>query len=136
MKPTKRECGGCTLCCKLLAVPAIEKPQDKWCKHCTIGVGCAINGSEQRPEACGLFDCLWLQGYGDDNMRPDKSKVVMGMTSDGKSLVLYVDPSRPEAFREPAIDKTIDKLIANGMKVFVVCGDKRRMISNQNGEPT
>ena len=125
MKPTKRECGGCTLCCKLLAVPAIEKPQDKWCKHCTIGVGCAINGSEQRPEACGLFDCLWLQGYGSEDMKPDKSKVVMGMTKDGKNVVLYVDKGRPTAWREKSFSEITKQIVEAGKRIFVVIGDRR-----------
>ena len=29
-----RSCDGCTLCCKLLSVEEIDKPQQHWCEHC------------------------------------------------------------------------------------------------------
>ena len=35
-----RECGSCSLCCKVYNVPEIEKPAGKWCRHCTPGKGC------------------------------------------------------------------------------------------------
>jgi hypothetical protein len=129
---TRRDCGGCTLCCKLVAVPALDKPQGKWCQHCQIGKGCAIQGQPERPEACAIFDCLWLQGYGTEEMRPDKSKVVMASTSDAKSLVLHVDPARPDAYRTPAFDRLIDVMIEGGGRVFIVTGDKRTMITEKS----
>src|SRR5258708_27094970 len=35
-----RECGSCTLCCKVYNIPEIGKAAGKWCKHCTPGKGC------------------------------------------------------------------------------------------------
>jgi hypothetical protein len=122
----ERECGGCTQCCKVIAVPELSKPQGQWCSHCLIGKGCAIY--PLRPQGCIDFRCLWLQGYGTDDMRPDKSKVVMASTTDGKNLVLHVDPSRPEAHRVPAFDALIERFIKGGRHVIVVTGDKRRLI--------
>ena len=51
-----RECGDCTLCCKL---PAIKDFKDgyKWCENCNIGKGCNIY--ETRPKPCIDFDCMW-----------------------------------------------------------------------------
>ena len=39
-----RECGACTLCCKVFDVPVLEKPAGQWCKHCLPGRGCGIHG--------------------------------------------------------------------------------------------
>jgi uncharacterized protein len=43
-------CDSCALCCKLLAIPEIEKPAGQWCKHCTKTRGCDVY--ETRPEPC------------------------------------------------------------------------------------
>lgn len=71
-----RTCDACTACCFTHAVTAIQKPNSEWCPHCEIGAGCRIYPN--RPEQCGEFSCLWLQGWGDVQDRPDRLKVVMG----------------------------------------------------------
>jgi hypothetical protein len=71
-----RRCDACTACCFTHAVAAIEKPNSEWCPHCEIGTGCRIYFT--RPEQCREFSCLWLQGWGDVQDRPDRLKVVMG----------------------------------------------------------
>ena len=54
-----RSCGTCTLCCKLLQVPEVEKPLGEWCRHCDKGVGCTIYA--ERPQRCRDFFCGYLQ---------------------------------------------------------------------------
>ncbi len=53
-----RECGTCTLCCKVYALPELEKPPGVWCKHCAPGKGCKIHDAP--PDPCRLFNCLWM----------------------------------------------------------------------------
>jgi hypothetical protein len=54
-----RQCGKCSLCCKLLQVVELQKPSNKWCKHCRPGFGaCTIY--ETRPEICRGYACGWL----------------------------------------------------------------------------
>lgn len=127
-KRTLRECGSCTQCCKTMAVTELNKPQNQWCKHCEAGTGCTIFGREERPPSCVNFNCLWKQGLFLEDMRPDKTKVVPGMTKDGKSMVLYVDPSRKDAWRDKKFDFIIDKIILGGGRVHVVIGDKRILL--------
>jgi hypothetical protein len=115
----------------VVAVTELAKPQGVWCRHCTIGVGCQIQGRPERPQSCADFDCLWVQGYGTEEMRPDRSKVVMASTKDGKSLVLHVDQARPDAYKAPVFDGLINGMIKGGGRVFVVTGDKRRMITDR-----
>src|SRR6516165_9574581 len=56
----ERECGKCSLCCKLLPIRELNKPIDTWCPHCRPGHGgCTIPD----PVGQALFQCcvpaLW-----------------------------------------------------------------------------
>jgi hypothetical protein len=56
-----RECGACSLCCKVMDVedPAtgFHKPNNVWCRHCTKP-GCGVY--ETRPDECRRWACQWL----------------------------------------------------------------------------
>ena len=52
-----KECGTCTMCCKVMGIKAIAKPPGVWCKECIPGKGCGIY--ETRPEACRTFYCAY-----------------------------------------------------------------------------
>lgn len=93
-----RDCGDCTLCCKVLGIAALDKPLGKWCPHCAIGRGCKIY--EARPGECRTFDCLWLQRETlGPEWRPDRAKFVLCPTPDNSTLVVQVDPGAPDAWR-------------------------------------
>ena len=49
-----RACGPCTLCCKVYALPELEKPPGVWCKHCAPGKGCKVH--DALPDQCRLFN--------------------------------------------------------------------------------
>jgi hypothetical protein len=72
-----RECGECSLCCKLVLVREDEtgflKPEGAWCQHSTK-TSCKIY--DERPKPCRGFSCVWLQGAGDDKHRPDRAKAL------------------------------------------------------------
>src|SRR4051794_7389373 len=56
---TGRACGSCSLCCKLLPIRELEKPENKWCVHCKpASGGCTIYAD--RPPSCREFACHWL----------------------------------------------------------------------------
>src|SRR5579871_2428843 len=71
---SSRTCGTCTLCCKVLRVESLEKPQGKWCESCEIGAGCRIY--DARPTECRKFLCgyLLLREL-DESWRPSLSKL-------------------------------------------------------------
>src|SRR5205814_3680651 len=71
-----RKCGECTACCKTHGVGEIQKPGGTWCEHCQIGKGCGIYAT--RPTSCQQYRCVWLAGFGLDEHRPDKKKIVQG----------------------------------------------------------
>jgi hypothetical protein len=71
-----RECGSCSMCCKVLSIEELNKPADKWCTHCTPGKGCGIY--KDRPEVCKTFKCGWLLSPEvPDWMKPSESKVLL-----------------------------------------------------------
>ena len=52
-----RACGECTVCCTVMAVPELHKPNRRACDH-VCDEGCAIHA--ERPQDCRDFHCLWL----------------------------------------------------------------------------
>ena len=72
-----RECGECSVCCYIGAVPALDKGPHEHCRYeCD---GCSIYGRPERPFDCKEFECSWLCGFGDDESRPDKSGVMVSI---------------------------------------------------------
>ena len=100
---TARQCGGCTLCCKVLAIAELAKPSGTWCPHCTPGTGCRIH--DRRPEECRAFSCGWLLDTAfPESWRPDHSKLVFFPDGGTRNVLLHVDPGTPDAWRrEPYI---------------------------------
>lgn len=94
-----RSCDGCTLCCKLLRVPTLDKPRLSWCAHCDIGVGCRIYG--ERPRECAGFYCTyrWSPELGEE-WKPSKCGMVLNYERSLQRLNISVDPDRGEVWRE------------------------------------
>lgn len=125
---TKRECGNCTLCCKMLGVAELKKEQNKWCVHCKIHKGCMIYS--ERPESCRDFNCLWLMGILPENLYPKDVGVVFGATTDGKRIVVYADPYAPFSYRRGIVAETITKISEGGTDVIIVAGNEREVVTS------
>lgn len=130
-----RDCAGCTLCCKLLAVPELSKAQDQNCIACEPGKGCRIHDLPSFPKSCTEFNCLWKQGLFPDEWRPDKTGVVFGSTTDGENLVAYVRGGEP--VREKTKKVILESVFAlrhqkggkiRQIRVFLVHGKERRLM--------
>lgn len=124
-------CDACTTCCKVLKIRELDKPGNVWCRHCEIGVGCRIYA--ERPEACRVYECIWLQTQRLPrpiafNLRPDKSRVVIGVTNGGEEIVLYVTPDRPRAWNQGGFRQQVAEFLGRGVRVHVSCGDKLEQI--------
>jgi hypothetical protein len=117
-----RQCGGCTLCCKLIPVEELSKPAGIRCPHVRTGKGCSIY--ERRPVSCRHWSCLWLIGTeGEDRHplpigRPDRTHYVLDEVPDlvrardnttGEVVAemtvmqVWVDPKFPDAWQDPAL---------------------------------
>lgn len=87
-----RTCGGCTACCRALAIPELDKPSATPCRHEQPALagrpaGCGIYAT--RPETCRGFRCLWLAGALPQGERPDRSGLIAsaGRKNDGRPFV-------------------------------------------------
>jgi hypothetical protein len=117
-----RECGRCSLCCKLLDVPEIGKPKDDWCQLCRPGHGgCSIY--DHRPNVCRAYSCQWLSdSLLGDEWYPAKAKIVVDLqtavTEGGVVRVLrfHVDPQHPNRWREEPYYSKIKTLARIGLE--------------------
>ena len=125
-----RSCGTCTLCCKVLKIEEMAKPQGNWCPQCDIGTGCKIY--EDRPKECATFYCGYLTWPEvDERWFPATSKMVIVSELDGKRIAIHVDPGRPAAWRgAPFFDqiKSWSYAGAQDMAQVVACVGKRAIV--------
>jgi hypothetical protein len=107
-----RECGSCTLCCKVYEVPSLEKPAGKWCRHCAPGKGCGI--WETRPDHCRSFYCQWMTdgGFGPE-WKPDRARFVMTVDPFSRYLNVQVDPGHAKAWRQEPYYSGLRRLAAS-----------------------
>lgn len=119
---TENKCGSCTACCRVYAIPALDKPAGAWCKHCDIGKGCRTY--DNRPELCVDFKCLWLQSQEREaaermplDARPDRCKVVFSPTTKDGLFAAMVMPGSPDAFRKGAAKRIIEMMVRAGLRV-------------------
>ena len=93
-----RECGTCTLCCKVAGVEELSKPIGVWCPHCVKGKRCTIY--DQRPPSCRLFHCQWLVEHGlGPEWKPERAKFALVKSDGGRRITALVDPGFPSAWR-------------------------------------
>ena len=99
-----RSCAGCTLCCKLMGISALEKPPGRWCSHCDVGEGCQIY--DARPAECRTFNCAWLTDVAlSEAWAPKTSRIIVA--HDKNRIAVHVDPARAGAWRKAPFYQTI-----------------------------
>jgi hypothetical protein len=129
------------MCCKLMGVPELEKPANRWCPHCDVGKGCMIYKS--RPPSCQKFQCLWLQSQMAEELRPDQTHVVLfgvGRMQDGTgiwnkdqadlilrqlpeaSVVMLVDRGYEQKWIDGPVRPVVEDLRERGEVIAVVEG--------------
>lgn len=128
-----RNCGACTLCCKLVPVEEIRKPAGKRCVH-QRHTGCQVYRREGFPDSCALWSCRWLvRDDTSDLRRPDLSHYVIDVMPDtvwGKpngsddeialdAIQVWIDPKYPEAHRDPALREFISRRAKEGLITIV-----------------
>lgn len=119
-----RECGNCTLCCKVIGVPEIDKPRGQWCKHCDSGKGCEVYFF--RPAACREWFCGWRTlPFLTDDWFPAKAKMVCNPIYSGDRVILsfIIDPAFPGRWREKRWNSRLREL-ARKFAVQVYDGER------------
>ena len=130
MTARARECGDCTLCCKVMAIEELAKPAGAWCRHCKPGRGCLVYAS--RPAECRSFSCLWLlDDQVDQHWKPSKSKLVLTTSEDG--IEVRCDPGFPNAWRKQPFRREIHEWAISGemldMTVVIVIGQNLILVT-------
>ena len=93
-----KACGSCAMCCKVFAIPEVEKTTNQWCRHVVQGKGCGIHPS--RPSVCRLFFCHWLRNPNlGPEWRPDRAKFLIYTELGGRRMVVAPDVGTPGAWR-------------------------------------
>ena len=107
-----RSCGTCSLCCKVSAIEALEKPQGQWCPHAHPGRGgCAIHGAH--PHECQTYACAWLQRPDlAEDWKPSVSRMVLRI--EGPGVFVHVDLDHPDAWKKEPYYARL-KRIAQGL---------------------
>ncbi len=101
------------MCCKLLAVRAMEKPVDVWCRHCAQNKGCGIY--ETRPQVCRAFLCGYLTDATlNEDWKPVRSKFVIVPVYEKNCVMIHVDPDFPDAWRREPYHSALWKLARKG----------------------
>lgn len=131
-----RSCGTCAMCCKLISVEEINKPQYVWCSHCKPGKGCGIY--DTRPNDCRVFQCFSLANrtFGDE-WRPDRAKFVMTEEPGTGRVFIVCETSAPGVWwRDPyyPMFKAYLALPGNERKQIVILTGKRLTVLVPQGE--
>ena len=126
-----RTCGPCTICCLFFAVSETGKETGQWCKECG-DKGCQIHLA--RPQSCRNFECFWLLDQNSpEDLRPDLCGIVVSFNEDHDSVVVHVDPDRPDALSDSPGAELMEALLGRFDPVFVVCGEDRMMVRGATG---
>jgi hypothetical protein len=118
-KQGNRQCGQCTLCCKLIPVEEINKPKGTWCRFSRSHKGCTLY--PKHPLSCKTWSCEWLKGVLHEDMYPytthcvvDPQMEVLTMQNNDtgqifqmQALQIWVDPKFPNAWREGRMGEMI-----------------------------
>jgi len=127
MNEAARQCGDCSLCCKVLRIPELEKPKDHWCANFAAGAGCRIY--PDRPASCRDFACQWLT---DPSMGPEWKPSICKLVLDTKPglLVVHADPAVSKPWRAEPYNSVLRRLAAQGLAVgtLVMVMERRRSI--------
>lgn len=128
-----RNCGACTLCCKVYDVPPVGATAGNWCPNCLPGRGCKIY--EARPQQCRDFLCLWMtQDYLGPDWKPDKARFVLTMDAQTRWLFVQADPGAAQAWRKEPYYGQLKRWAEAGNRPVIVFVRKTATALTAHGE--
>ncbi len=126
MNAEARACGDCQACCTALQVHSLRKGDWERCKH-QGPLGCRIYS--RRPDDCAGYACLWLQGLGDRDWRPDRLGVVLSIVdSERWGHHLMVHELRPGALAQPEVARRIERLMQDYPAFSITPAGMRKLL--------
>lgn len=138
----KRDCGDCCACCVYLRINTdqLVKPGCVHCPQLAVSnpiepnvmqlsseepVKCKIY--DRRPSVCAEYECLWLQGYGAEDDRPDKSLVLVD-TLHRIDNGIECKPLAPNGENDLRVMQTIRRMMHDTGKAAIVTSFYERSI--------
>jgi hypothetical protein len=131
-----RECGNCTVCCKILPIRAagLRKTSHELCVHCHEHDGCTIYAA--RPQVCRDYYCGWRMLPGlPGNWRPDLSGIFVDRVRFNqeaqdeipaeyrRDFMLQLLLLKPDSIEDPLLPEVAGAFIDVKIPVFLgVCG--------------
>src|SRR5215467_3917968 len=110
-----RSCDGCTLCCKLPAINALQKPRMVDCEHSRIGRGCQIY--ERRPEACRAFFCEYrLNPELGEEWKPGVCHMMITVEHQARRINVMCDEGHFDAWRREPYFTQIKTMALNMLR--------------------
>lgn len=127
-----RQCGECTACCYTHAVESLNKPRYEWCNHIKIGKGCSIY--QVLPEACQIYRCSWLNGLGNEDLRPDKCGFVLNLYENVCELdkLFHIYEFEKKALLKPIVMEIIDYISDLNIPIILISENKKNTIFKKN----
>ncbi len=130
-----KDCGTCTMCCKVFRIPEVDKAPGEWCRHVVVGGGCGIHAT--RPDVCRAFFCHYMRNPNlGPEWKPQRAKFVLYTEMGGRRMVVAGDPGAPHAWRNApyyqqlkrwaalGVDKGHQVLVFNGKRATAVLPDR------------
>lgn len=120
-----RQCGDCTLCCKLLEIHDIPSAIGEYCQYCKVSNGCMIY--DARPKECSDYQCMWtMMDRVSDDLRPDRCGIIFDRIADD------VISARMEGEMTPLVEAQIQSFGREGFSVIVFNGRKSQGYLQKN----
>ena len=116
-----RQCGECSVCCTVGAVPELKKPAHTPCSYIKTSKcgSCSIHDKPELPSVCSQYKCSWLRGYGTDEDRPDKIDVMFSDNFvEGQRYFTAIETSPKAIFKPKA--KHVWKDIARKTNIPII----------------
>jgi len=114
-------CGSCTLCCRLTAIPELQKPLNTWCHCCEINKGCRVY--KTRPQSCRKFECVWYKKRDLlPELRPDRCGVMFEKLFGTNTYLALLSSENSRAWHVPPVKTAILGLLESGAVVIVLIG--------------
>jgi hypothetical protein len=122
--PATKSCGGCTACCTIMSVEAVNKPTYTPCQH-ICQQGCSIYS--EKPSECSVWECAWKSGWidGDERRRPDQLGVMFEFRVVGGKSFLWVYEVWPDAFNGTKVQYLLARLEKKELLVRCKYGSMR-----------
>ena len=112
---TLKKCDKCSLCCKILPIQEIKKPENILCINCNEG--CSIYNN--RPSSCKDFKCEWLiDNSMSTDLKPNNCDIIFEKISD-KILIGNTDIKNIDAWKKDNVKKYIKSLNDEGVSVVI-----------------